>query len=487
MNKTPRLRADKKDFAAIAIAAGLAVFLLAVMGGWRYDDPYITYRFARNIRDGLGFVYNPGEHTLSTTSPLFAVVLAALQNPWLDAPGVAVVIGAVSLPLGGLAFWALGRVWQAEIAGLTGLVLYPLFPLAFVTLGSETPLYLALCVWAFALAARRRYALAGACAGLAFLARGDGALVALVIGGWLLVAMRQEPSPARRALRFALGWLAPVVPWVVFAALYFGSPLPVTMQVKMAQGRMMISTGFAAGFATVRGWYLGGGHFVAEAVLAGLGVVAAPFLRKRAGGFALLAGWSALYAASFAALGVSSYFWYYAPLAVGFVAAAGMGFEALFGLLRRVNARAGALVCALAIGWLGYAHTQSAIGIARFGADKRIGIYRAAGEWLRDNTPPNASVGALEVGVIGYYAQRPMIDFAGLIQPQMARQFTRETTYDTAALSAFRAFHPAYVAQLDGALPGLEAELGRQGCVTLTRFAGKDFGYQQDISILKCY
>ena len=47
----------------------------------------------------------------------------------------------------------------------------------------------------------------------------------------------------------------------------------------------------------------------------------------------------------------------------------------------------------------------------------RLKIYSALGKWLDANLPPEASVGALEVGIIGYYSHRSMVDFAGLIQP----------------------------------------------------------------------
>ncbi|MDP6777925.1 MAG: hypothetical protein QGI83_14300, partial [Candidatus Latescibacteria bacterium] len=40
------------------------------------DDPYITYRYARNIAEGHGFIYNPGESVLGTTAPLYALILA---------------------------------------------------------------------------------------------------------------------------------------------------------------------------------------------------------------------------------------------------------------------------------------------------------------------------------------------------------------------------------------------------------------------------
>ena len=68
--------------------------------------------------------------------------------------------------------------------------------------------------------------------------------------------------------------------------------------------------------------------------------------------------------------------------------------------------------------------------------DPRYSIYRAAGEWLNSNTQPGDIVGSLEVGIIGFFADRPMVDFAGLIQPEVAEQFNSETTYEDSALWA---------------------------------------------------
>ena len=39
--------------------------------------------------------------------------------------------------------------------------------------------------------------------------------------------------------------------------------------------------------------------------------------------------------------------------------------------------------------------------------------------WLRDNTPAGALVAAHDIGAIGYFAQRPLLDLAGLISPQV--------------------------------------------------------------------
>ncbi|HJW82830.1 MAG TPA: hypothetical protein VJ754_00870, partial [Anaerolineae bacterium] len=51
------------------------------------------------------------------------------------------------------------------------------------------------------------------------------------------------------------------------------------------------------------------------------------------------------------------------------------------------------------------------------------------GEWLRAQTPADASVGVMEVGVIGYYAERRMVDFLGLLQPEVADALGRRDIY----------------------------------------------------------
>src|SRR6059036_1127551 len=75
----------------VAVVAGL---LTAAFGHWGYDDPFITYRYADNLRHGLGLVYNPGERVLSTTTPLFAVLLAGLGVVSPDLPRLANLVGA---------------------------------------------------------------------------------------------------------------------------------------------------------------------------------------------------------------------------------------------------------------------------------------------------------------------------------------------------------------------------------------------------------
>jgi hypothetical protein len=117
------------------LVAGALFWLFKDRG---FDDSYITYRYAANLARGAGFVYNAGERILSTTTPLYALILATGGLLGVDIPLASTTIGCVSLALGGLAFWWLGVVWRARVVGLVGLLLYPIFPLLIPTLGGET-------------------------------------------------------------------------------------------------------------------------------------------------------------------------------------------------------------------------------------------------------------------------------------------------------------------------------------------------------------
>ena len=59
-------------FVLLALAARL------IPGARTIDDAYITFRYARNILAGLGFVYNPGQTVMGTTTPLYTLLMVML-------------------------------------------------------------------------------------------------------------------------------------------------------------------------------------------------------------------------------------------------------------------------------------------------------------------------------------------------------------------------------------------------------------------------
>lgn len=94
MKYIPRLAAALVPVMVVVLAYAHTPYFLAN----QYDDTYITYRYAINLAQGHGLVFNVGEHTDSASSFLYTLVLAlswALGVKNLEFAGAA--LGLVSL------------------------------------------------------------------------------------------------------------------------------------------------------------------------------------------------------------------------------------------------------------------------------------------------------------------------------------------------------------------------------------------------------
>ncbi|MBN2549635.1 MAG: family 43 glycosylhydrolase [Anaerolineales bacterium] len=454
--------------------------LYALLAGWVHDDPFITYRYSYNLAHGLGFVYNPGERVLSTTTPLFTLLLAVLYRLWGDLPHMANLVGAFSLALGSFFIWQLAEAWETRPVGWAGLLLYPTFPLLCNAVGSEIPLYLVFCLGAFAAYAREKFYLSAGLAALATLTRPDGLLVfAILATDYWLNKRDSLPGWPKSSVRPGLIFLGLVIPWFIFSWLYFGAPLPATLAAKQQQGLMAVSQRFAPGVFTIIRLYLSAWQYWLEALLALMGIAA---ILRRPNRWMLLLAWTAVYFISYTLLGVSRYPWYYAALVPGFIAAVGMG-TALAGKNRKPFAFKWVGIGLLAV--LALAQCYHTWQFSQY-TDPRYQIYRAVGEWLDEKTPADAAVGTLEAGIIGYYAQRRLIDFAGLLQPEIAEQLSRNSTYQDSASWVLENYHPEYVVLQEGMFPELEQGYISQHCQLSQRFPGESFEYHHAMNIYRC-
>ena len=89
-----------------------------------YDDPYITFRYAKNLADGKGFVFNEGERVGGTTTPLSAFVMAGLFKIGIPLRGIVGILGAIAYGLMGAASWLLFTSHGSRIGALAfGLLL----------------------------------------------------------------------------------------------------------------------------------------------------------------------------------------------------------------------------------------------------------------------------------------------------------------------------------------------------------------------------
>jgi hypothetical protein len=450
---------------AVALGALIAVSgWVAYAGGlYAYDDAFITYRMAANLASGHGFVYNPGEWHLGSTAALYGMLLAALA--WLSGPDripvISGVVSCASMFATGVMLPALGasagdgdpagaaRGWRAGVAA--GL-LYAASPLLFVTFGGEMPFLLALVTGAFLAERRGRSALAAVLAALAALTRPDGVLV---VGAVLAtMAIRGRRWPWREGVLAG----AVLLPFLALAWHAYGSPLPSTLPAKLAQRDSGLWGTFGRGLVD---WLR---LFLWDTTRPNLGFapVAPPTLwlwiaagavavwRQRS--FLPLLAWTAAFTGAYALLRVPFYHWYAAPAALGLCILGGAGLaRAIEGLVSLVSSRLAAPEPALAgVVVIAAALAISLPPLAALPRTSRLNdnvrLYIEAGHWLAAQTRPRSRVGYYEIGYIGFYGQRPMVDALGLIDPSIAPAVR---AHDFAR--AFREARPDYILEKPGA------------------------------------
>lgn len=454
-NAAPQTTALK--FAYLLMAAILLLLTWRHTATVTLDDAYITYRYADNLAQHGSLFYNESgpSQLFATTAPVYAVLLAGFGAVGADIPTVggwlsilAMIVAAVALA-DLLAAW---HPWGGIIAGVT----LAAFPMGWLVLGMEGLPSLALVLLGFALSRRGRDGWAALALAAATLLRFDAAAGALAWGVWLLM---REGWRSAKVWRAAAVYLVTVVAVYAALMLLLGVPLPSTLGTKRAQVSLGI-TGFYPDTTYLKGlWLLAKAYWLHSpwygvmALFALIGLATAlQALRKREGRawfiaspFLVLLLWTVFHLALYTALGVTPYVWYYLPVAPLLAALCALGFSGLVWLAGRSRYRLArdfaplALGLALLIGpFATHALMDQRTRGAELGepapaqtlADKALPgaqypAYRPVGEWLAANTPVTATVGVTEVGIMGYYSRRPMLDFLGLLDADVSEALSR--------------------------------------------------------------
>jgi hypothetical protein len=170
------------------------------------DDAFITFRYARNLLAGHGFVFNLGERVLGTTTPLYTLLLAGLAGVTrsVDYPWLALLVNSVADLLACLLLVGLGRrLTGSRAVGLALGGLWAIAPMSvtFAVGGMETSLFVLLLVATAVAYLDRRTRLAAALAALALLTRPDGALLVVPLALDLCLRRLRTPHPSLRGPR----------------------------------------------------------------------------------------------------------------------------------------------------------------------------------------------------------------------------------------------------------------------------------------------
>jgi hypothetical protein len=409
----------------VAAALALAGFVLterriAGAPGFPLDDSWIHLHFARNLAEGLGFVYNPGRPVAGSTAPLWTLLLGLGFAVAGSSAVVAKTIGVAATIAAALvtrrAALAAGASSPAALAAAVGLTWTGAMAWGALS-GMEVSLAALLVAAALLAHARARTAPTAIFAALAVLARPE----AIVLLPLLALA---RPLAGRRVGVFVLSTLLIVGPAVAFNVATTGTPVPATASAKVEGGLL----GFLAGapepltrLLVERPWqfvwewvtWLATTHWLLPLAL-GPGVVAAWTRGRRA-------------------LGMPALALLLHPLAMALLAPyRGPGFQegrysihllplAFVSLALVVGPGAGRIRHAVLVVWLVLAPFTLAPAAVRYAwAVQNINAMQVhLGHWVDERLPRTARLALNDVGAIAYFSRREVIDLMGLVTPEI--------------------------------------------------------------------
>ncbi|MBI4301926.1 MAG: hypothetical protein HY664_04925 [Chloroflexi bacterium] len=413
-------------FVVIALTA-LAIGFLTVPNA-ALDDSYITYRYALNLLEGHSFVFNPGDHTLTTTAGGYALLLSVLGFIFgHDFPTISNLLSVFSILLGGLFIYGIAASSSHRVAGLVGAVLFQASPLVLESVGMETATYMAALLGGLYAFKIGRPMAGGIALGAAFTLRPDAVIPVAIVFAFHIFHTRRIPwAPALAAAAVS-------VPYLLFLMILFGSPFPVTLAAKAAQQGLGFPSFISGGLSAFTEYARVSPFFWLFLLFIAAGMVQIP---KNRWAWPLVL-WAVVHSVAYFLLNVTFYRWYYVPLmpAVGLLI--GLGFELGLNMFRQATA-------SWSRSWARYG-VAAALGLAAVSPfvaegtwmrhmmlgfpDARERYYCEAGRWLQDNTDPKATVGVAEVGIMGYYSERNMVDFLGLTSRKTARALEHDDIF----------------------------------------------------------
>lgn len=394
-----------------AVTAGIRL-VAELLTRFTVDDAFITFRYAENIAAGFGFVYNPGQAVLGTTTPLFTLLLALLNI--LDIGSVTRAYLVSILAAGATAVvlyrWA-DRLGLKHFAILPAL-LYAFFPRSISAdiSGMETALFALLLTFAFYQMYRRSWITALTASSLAAVTRPEGVAVMLVVAAVSLISDR------RRILMRFIPVLLIFGNWLLFSWLYFGSIIPNSVTAKSALYGKYWTLGFWGSIQFLFGLSSPVGWAILIFLLFGITVA----IRKERD-TAIVGLVSLAYLIVLAAANTHLFFWYPAPVYPLMFLVIAFGVSKMLAQTAIISGKglplATAAICLLVV-VAGLWQITSKLDYLKWEMTCYRQIHRKAGSYLSAYAGPTDKVLAEDVGQLGYIYRREIVDRDGLVTPE---------------------------------------------------------------------
>ena len=483
-------RANKRqEIGVLALAASIGVVAYVISAyflhdiGFPLDDSWIHQTYARNLTEHGEWAFVPGAASAASTSPLYTVVLALGYLLRLPFFAWTYSLGAVALFAGAWQASRLAQIMFPELGGAgiwTGLATVLSWHLVWAAAsGMETMLFAAFSLWVIGLAwweislhetrtskseMQRGFGF-GMVGGLLTLTRPEGIGLVALCGVFVLIAWPNEMLSGWRkymwwAAGVGLGWLLVTGPYLAINFTISGGLLPDTSSAKQAENapaldlplferywRMLLPLAAGVQVMLIPG-------IIAPLIHIGLRVRA----KRQSIMLFLPLGWASML--------VTAYAWrlpapyqhgrYVIPI-VPILIVYGVGGTLLLvkmgtrRLALRVITRSLALSAALLtlVFWW--------IGARTYARDVRIINTEMVdtAHWVKVHLSTDELLAVHDIGALGYYAPRPILDLAGLVTPEIVPYLG-----DPDAVMRFMCEHDVvYLMVLPDQLPAVEGDV----------------------------
>ena len=419
-------------FVVVSCTFYLSVMVSYGSPGFTIDDSWIHLQYARTIFDGTPWEYSPGYPSAGSTSPLWSLIISVVFIFSSEVTGQVVGVIIIAAALYVLNTYLVGRIVTDYTDGLwwglAASMLFVFFPRStwLMLSGMETPLFVFLLLLSIVLldTTERKYDLVlGVVAGLAYLARPEGALIALCIPLRYVILAKKGKFDRSRILTLVLSAafaLLVVSPWIIHCYNTTGHLLPDTFYAKVHTP----TPGDIAAWDYFWGVFARTIPFIIAGVFPGIILIA----KGKPFPWLIPIALTVMYRLStpYAALINNSR--YLVPVFGLLVIPAIVAVAWLLGVLvsgileireaSDVSIALAACVCLLFVFPLLPEYHGQAIYYGR--AVRTVNdLHVNIGHWMAENTPEDAVFATHDAGAVKFISGRTMIDLAGLVSPDI--------------------------------------------------------------------
>lgn len=374
------------------------------------DDTYIYLQYAKNIAVGSGFSFNPGEESYGVTSPLWVLLLSLPTMIGINAFWFSKFADLFSALFAIFIFYRLASlIFKDEILPVAAMTIFTLnaWFIRWSFTGMETSFAVLIVVLIFYLYYRGNFSLMFFILGLFYLTRPEGFVLVLVLFTIIVInKLKQNELNFLELGKYILLTAIPVVSFLVYAQISFDTFMPNTA---LGKSTLTLSPAIILTQIIEISKTLAGASMI-EMLLATVTIFAVA-AKKKLLNLAPFLIWVFslvfLYIITDADI-ISRYLLIISP----FLILIGLTSVSLLNYRKNIVIVTVLVICVFYSQFIFYKFIKPSTDDFTYGMNECL---IPEGKWLKENTPAGSRILVNDVGAIGYYSERYIIDAAALI------------------------------------------------------------------------